>query len=53
MMVRSLIAMAIMVKAKTRPAEVTTLPVPPIARIMPVFRPPGSSSLSRETSSRL
>ncbi|SIN51177.1 Uncharacterised protein [Mycobacteroides abscessus subsp. abscessus] len=53
MMRRSLTTMTAMVKAKTSPAEVTTLPVPPIERMMPVFRPPCSSSLSRETNNRL
>ena len=36
---KSLTTIAIMVKANTRPAFVTTLPVPPIARMMPVFIP--------------
>ena len=43
----------IIVNANTRPADVTTEPVPPIARIMPVFNPAWISSLNRETSSRL
>ena len=36
---RSLTTIEHMVSANTRPAAVTTLPVPPIARMMPVFRP--------------
>src|ERR1700757_2113241 len=51
--VSSLTAIVIMVKANTSPADVTTSPVPPIARMMPVFRPAWISSLNRETSSRL
>ena len=50
---RSLTTSEAMVKANTRPAVVTTLPVPPIARMMPVFNPPGISSFSRDTNSRL
>ena len=42
-----------MVKANTRPAEVTTDPLPPIARMMPVLIPAGISSLSLATNSRL
>ena len=42
-----------MVNAKTRPAEVTTAPVPPIDRMMPVLMPAPISSLKRDTSSRL
>ena len=53
MTVSSLTAIDIIVKANTRPAEVTTDPVPPIARMMPVFRPAWISSLNRATSSRL
>jgi len=45
--------MDIIVKANTRPAFVTTLPVPPIARMMPVFIPPAISSFIRDTSSKL
>src|SRR6185312_6951043 len=41
------------VAANTRPADVTTPPVPAIARMIPVFRPAPISSLNRETSSRL
>ena len=51
--VNSLIAKDIMVKANTRPAEVTTDPLPPIARMMPVLIPAGISSLSLATNSRL
>ena len=51
--VNSLTAMDIIVKANTSPAEVTTEPVPPIARMMPVFSPAWISSLRRATSSRL
>ena len=50
---RSLMPNDIMVKANTRPAAVTTDPLPPIARMIPVLMPAGSSSLSRATSSRL
>ncbi|CNJ18338.1 Uncharacterised protein [Mycobacterium tuberculosis] len=50
---KSLTAIAAMVKANTRPAFVTTLPVPPIARIIPVFIPAAISSFIRETNSRL
>ena len=42
-----------MVAANTRPAAVTTPPVPAIARMMPVFRPAPISSLNRDISSRL
>ena len=45
--------MVAMVSANTRPADVTTEPVPPMERMMPVFNPAGISSLNRETSSRL
>ena len=48
-----LTAIDAMVKANTRPAFVTTLPVPPIARMMPVFIPAPISSFIRDTSSRL
>ena len=41
------------VNANTSPAFVTTLPVPPIERMMPVFRPAWISCLNRETNSRL
>ena len=53
MMINLLTDMDIMVKANTRPAEVTTEPVPTMARMMPVFNPAWISSLTRETSSRL
>ena len=43
----------IMVNANTIPAAVTTDPLPPIARMMPVLIPAGSSSFIRATSSRL
>ncbi len=42
-----------MVKANTRPAAVTTVPVLPIDRMMPVLMPAPISSLNRDTSSRL
>ena len=42
-----------MVNANTRPAEVTTEPVPAIDRMMPVLSPAWISSLNRDTSSRL
>jgi hypothetical protein len=42
-----------MVNANTRPAEVTTAPVPPMARMIPVLMPAPISSLNRETSNRL
>ncbi|SIK59017.1 Uncharacterised protein [Mycobacteroides abscessus subsp. abscessus] len=42
-----------MVTAKTRPAAVTTPPVPAMARMMPVFNPAPVSSLNRDISSRL
>ncbi|SHU18574.1 Uncharacterised protein [Mycobacteroides abscessus subsp. abscessus] len=50
---RSLANMANMVNAKTSPAEVTTPPVLPSARINPVFSPASVSSLSRAINSRL
>lgn len=53
MTVRSLTAMEIIVNAKTKPAAVTTDPVPAMDRMMPVFRPAWSSSFIRETRSRL
>ncbi|SHV15900.1 Uncharacterised protein [Mycobacteroides abscessus subsp. bolletii] len=53
MVTRSLTTMDNMVNAKTSPAEVTTLPVPPIARMMPVLIPAPSSSFIRDTNSRL
>ena len=53
MISKSLAAIAAMVNANTRPALVTTLPVPPMARMMPVLIPAPNSSLMRETSSRL
>ena len=42
-----------MVNANTRPAAVTTEPVPAMVRIRPVFRPAPISSLNREITSRL
>ena len=50
---RSLIANDIIVNANTSPAEVTTAPLPAIARMMPVFSPASRSSLNLETSNRL
>ncbi len=43
----------IMVNANTRPAAVTTDPLPPMARMMPVLIPAGISSFIRATNSRL
>ena len=42
-----------MVKANTRPAAVTTEPLPAMARMIPVLIPAGTSSFIREISSRL
>ena len=53
MMRRSLTTIDAMVNANTRPADVTTLPVLPIARMMPVLSPAWISSFSRDTSNRL
>ena len=53
MTLRSLTAIDIMVKANTKPAAVTTEPLPPIARMIPVLMPACISSLSRDTKSRL
>jgi hypothetical protein len=50
---RSLMANDIMVKANTKPAEVTTLPVPASERMMPVLMPPPRSSMNRDTRRRL
>src|SRR5271156_2850613 len=50
---RSLTSMEPMVKAKTIPAAVTTPPVPPMARMMPVLSPAWISSWNRDTSNRL
>ena len=50
---RSLTTMEAIVRANTTPASVTTLPVPPIERMMPVLIPAPISSLNRDTSSRL
>ena len=50
---RSLLIIDPMVKANTSPAAVTTPPVPPMERMMPVFSPAWISSWNRETSSRL
>ena len=50
---RSLVSIASMVNANTRPADVTTPPVLPRARISPVCNPAGSSSLTLAISSRL
>ncbi|CPU34471.1 Uncharacterised protein [Mycobacteroides abscessus] len=41
---KSLATMDIMVNAKTSPADVTTPPVPPMERMMPVFKPAPISS---------
>ena len=41
------------VAENTRPAAVTTRPVPAMDRMMPVFRPACISSLNRETKSKL
>jgi hypothetical protein len=43
----------IMVNANTRPAAVTTDPLPPMARMIPVLIPAGISSFIRATNSRL
>jgi hypothetical protein len=51
--VRSLPSIAAIVKANTKPADVTTAPVPAIDRMYPVLSPAWISSLNRETSSRL
>ena len=42
-----------MVAAKTSPADVTTDPLPAMARTMPVLRPAWISSLKRAINSRL
>ena len=42
-----------MVKANTSPAAVTTVPVLPMDRMMPVLIPAPISSLNRDTRSRL
>ena len=49
---KSLNTIEAIVKANTRPAFVTTLPVPPIARMIPVFIPAAISSFIRDTSSK-
>lgn len=51
--VSALTDIEIMVNAKTSPAAVTTEPLPPIARMIPVLIPAGSSSFRRATNSRL
>lgn len=43
----------IMVNANTRPAAVTTDPLPPMARMIPVLMPAGISSFIRATNNRL
>jgi len=43
----------IIVNANTRPAAVTTDPLPPMARMIPVLMPAGISSFIRATNSRL
>ena len=50
---KSLTTIEAIVKANTRPAFVTTLPVPPIARMIPVFIPAAISSFIRDTNNRL
>nr|CRL68065.1 hypothetical protein CPGR_00004 [Mycolicibacter nonchromogenicus] len=50
---RSLTIIDAMVKANTRPAAVTTRPVAPTARMMPVLSPAWISSRKRETTSKL
>ena len=50
---KSLNIIEAMVKANTRPAFVTTLPVPPMARMMPVRMPAPISSFIRATRSKL
>ncbi len=50
---RSLMMNDAIVNANTRPAAVTTEPLPAIERMMPVLIPAWISSLNRETSSRL
>ena len=53
MVTRSLTTIDAIVSANTTPATVTTLPVPPIERMIPVLIPAGISSLNRDTNSRL
>ena len=50
---RSLTTIDIMVNANTKPADVTTAPVPAIDRIIPVLIPAWISSLNLDTSNRL
>src|SRR3954452_2052619 len=50
---RSLTIIVIMVNANTRPADVTTAPVPAIDRMMPVLIPAWISSLNLDTNNRL
>ena len=45
--------MDIIVNAKTKPADVTTEPVPPIDRMIPVLTPAWISSLNLDTNNRL
>jgi len=53
MTVSSLTDSFIIGERETSPADVTTDPVPPIDRMMPVFKPAWISSLNRATMSRL
>ena len=50
---RLLTIIDIIVNANTRPADVTTAPVPAIDRMMPVLMPAWISSLNLDTSNRL
>ena len=50
---RSLTTIDIIVNANTKPADVTTAPVPAIDRMMPVLIPAWISSLNRDTNNRL
>ena len=49
---RSLASIEAIVKAKTNPAAVTTLPVLPMVRMMPVLIPAPTFSLNRDTRGR-
>ena len=51
--IMSLTSMPSMVKANTKPAAVTTDPVPAMDRMIPVLMPAPISSFIRDTSSRL
>ncbi|CNJ42726.1 Uncharacterised protein [Mycobacterium tuberculosis] len=50
---KSLNIIEAIVKANTKPAFVTTFPVPPMARIMPVLMPAPNSSFILATRSKL